>query len=355
MPKRRCRVLQKDVLSVASDCTGLNAAALALETLGVPFEEEWVSDSDAAVRSVLKRNFSPKAILADVRHVVPKHFGVDFYTAGYPCQSYSRLGRQEGLNSANGQVLLGVLKRICSERPRTFLLENVQDFQKFEQEFELTTNVLKAIKDHKTREPRYKLHAAVLNSLHYGVAQSRTRLYIVGVHAPQRSFQWPEPQAPVSLESMLDPQLHSAPAEWPTGKTELKNLLAYYKTLKEQGQPAKCSAIADIGMSAGWCRPTFSKGYSPCLTKGRCESNGYWSFSRQRKLHLTEYFRLQGIRPERIARPEGVAESRLRAMVGNSFTVPVIAQIADRLLFSAGLTSQPIAFDASAGQGGIKL
>ena len=59
MPKRRCRVLQKDVLSVASDCTGLNAAAMALESLNLPFQEEWVSDSDVAVRSVLQRNFVP--------------------------------------------------------------------------------------------------------------------------------------------------------------------------------------------------------------------------------------------------------------------------------------------------------
>ena len=148
MPKRRCRVLQKDVLSVASDCTGLNAAALALESLGLPFQEEWVSDSDVAVRRVLQRNFAPKAMLSCVQQDVPaNHLPVDFYSAGYPCQAYSKLGKGEGLESENGKVLLYVLHRIRTTLPRTFLLENVENFQKFTKEYELTVGVLKALKD----------------------------------------------------------------------------------------------------------------------------------------------------------------------------------------------------------------
>lgn len=119
----------------------------------------------------------------------------------------------------------------------------------------------------------------------------------------------------------------------------------------------RCDGIADIGMSSNWCQSStpFSIGYAPCLTKSRCESNGYWSFSRQRKLHLSEYFRLQGIYPGRLQRPGDVTEAKMRAMVGNSFTVPVIAKIMDRLFYSAGLTSQPIAFDASTGDDGVWL
>ena len=147
MPKRRCRVLQKDVLSVASDCTGLNAAAMALESLNLPFQEEWVSDSDVAVRSVLQRNFAPKALLRSVQEDVPNHLPVDFFSAGYPCQPYSVLGTGDGLESEDGKVLLYVLQRIRLTRPRTFLLENVENFQKFKKAYELVRDVLKALKD----------------------------------------------------------------------------------------------------------------------------------------------------------------------------------------------------------------
>eukprot|EP00435_Cladocopium_sp_Y103_P010695 s2915_g2.t1 len=340
MPKRCCRVLQKDVLSVASDCTGLNAAAMALESLSLPFQEEWVSDSDVAVRSVLQRNFAPKTLLSSVQEDVPNHLPVDFYSAGYPCQPFSVLGNCDGLESEDGKVLLYVLQRIRKKRPRTFLLENVKKFQKFTKAYELARDVLKALKDLAldTRgKPYYKLQAKVLNSLHHGVAQSRGRLYSVGVHDLVRDFRWPEPQAPVSLESALDPQDGSGP-EWPRSKTEIRNLITCYKKLQDKGQSMRCNGIADIGMSSKWCQSStpFSVGYAPCLTKSRCESNGYWAFSRQRKLHLTAYFRLQGICPQRLQCREDVTEAKMRAMVGNSFTVPMIAKIMDRLFSVQG-------------------
>lgn len=164
MPKRRCRFLEKDVLSVASDCTGLNAASLALESLSLPHQEEWVSDCDLAVRHVLAQNFAPKAILADAQNDLPNHFSIDFYSAGYPCQSFSRLGTQDGVSCGNGRVLLFVLKRIRSVKPRTFLLENVEDFQKkFKDVFDLTIDALKAIKDCKS----------IVLSVHTSCVQSR--------------------------------------------------------------------------------------------------------------------------------------------------------------------------------------
>ncbi len=169
-----------------------------------------------------------------------------------------------------------------------------------------------------------------------------------------RDFRWPEPQALVSLESALDLQ-DGSKAEWPRSKTEISNLISCYKKLQDKGLSMRCRGIADIGMSSNWCESstTFNIGYAPCLTRSRCESNGYWAFSRQRKLRLTEYSRLQGICPGRLQCPEDVTEKKMRAMVGNAFTVPVIAKIMDRLFFSAGLTSQPVAFDASAGEDGV--
>lgn len=160
----------------------------------------------------------------------------------------------------------------------------------------------------------------------------------------------------MSLESALDLQ-DGSKAEWPGSKTEIGNLISCYKKLQDKGLSMRCSGIADIGVSKNWCQNStpFSIGYAPSLTRSRCQSNGYWAFSRQRKLRLTEYFRLQGICPTRLQCPGDVTENKMRAMVGNAFTVPVIAKIVDRLFFSAGLTSQPVAFDASTGHDGIGL
>lgn len=165
----------------------------------------------------------------------------------------------------------------------------------------------------------------------------------MGVHNPVRDFSWPAPlpERP-SLKAALD--LSPTLPSYPTAKTELRNLLTCYQVLKKENKSVACEAVADIGMSSKWHRNHICEGYCPCLTKTRCESNGYWLFNKFRKPSLAEYFRLQGIPVNRLKIPEGVSERQVRGMIGNSFTVPVIARIMDRLFWSAGLTCEAIHF-----------
>ena len=50
--------------------------------------------------------------------------------------------------------------------------------------------------------------------------------------------------------------------------------------------------------------------------------------------------RLQGIPDGRLRLPSGVAERKLRCMVGNSFTVTVVAKIVDRMLWTMNITKK---------------
>ena len=123
-----CRPRQRR-LRVASDCTGLNCAALALESLQLPYEEAWASDASPACRSVLETNYSIAHIYNDAREVPSALMGpIDFYSAGSPCPSFSRIGLQQGMASQDGQVILVVLRNLLRHRPRTFLLEQVPEF-----------------------------------------------------------------------------------------------------------------------------------------------------------------------------------------------------------------------------------
>eukprot|EP00971_Amphidinium_carterae_P045992 905095-Amphidinium_carterae.1 len=74
--------------------------------------------------------------------------------------------------------------------------------------------------------------------------------------------------------------------------------------------------------------------------------------SRMRKLTLQEYFRSQGIPVGRLKIPSKVSERQVRGMVGNAFPVPLVAKIVDRLLYSAGVTSEPSAFEQGTGEDG---
>ena len=197
--------LKKKTLKVASDCTGLNAAAMALETLRVPFEEDWGSDTSRAARKILEENFNIKTLCENAKDAPAlKAVGhLDIYTAGFPCPSFSRLGKKQGLQCEAGQVMLLVLKNIAAARPRILLLENVSDLMtSHEKAFDLLLKILKSLKDSKGERYYKVIHVSVLNSLHHGVPQSRGRLYIAAVHNPTREFLWPMPRPAVSLKKV---------------------------------------------------------------------------------------------------------------------------------------------------------
>ena len=53
---------------------------------------------------------------------------VDLYIAGFPCQPFSRSGKQEGFADAKGRgtIFFSILDYIEKQRPSVFVLENIK-------------------------------------------------------------------------------------------------------------------------------------------------------------------------------------------------------------------------------------
>lgn len=71
-------------------------------------------------------NFGHMPSAGDITEVsneqLPAH---DILVGGFPCQSFSTAGEQEGLSDHRGQLYLECCRVLCAARPRAFLLENV--------------------------------------------------------------------------------------------------------------------------------------------------------------------------------------------------------------------------------------
>ena len=200
-----------------------------------------------------------------------------------------------------------------------------------------------------TGEQFYELHYKVLDSYQYGgVPQSRNRVYIVGVHKPGYKFLWPDQTPAPNLDAVLDSDVgdHSS---LPTTATELQNLAHCMGQLTSDGVSLWANAVGDIGTGFS-ARVTHN--YAPCLTASRSRSNGYWIFSRWRRFTLQEFYRLQGMPADRLVLPHGVTERQMRGMVGNGWTVTVVASIFDRMLHVCGLTERPRGFELGSGEPG---
>lgn len=118
-----------------SDCSGLDGGAVALENSGPAFVHEFsceVNDAYSEVtrhvhpscryhyRDVTRRNFEEFARV---------HHGTNIYTAGFPCQPFSKAGRKLGAFDAEGRglIIYFIIETIRSLLPAVFILENVTE------------------------------------------------------------------------------------------------------------------------------------------------------------------------------------------------------------------------------------
>ena len=150
-------------------------------------ETAWANELDKYAVETFRYNNSARCIHRDVRQLSVAEDGlcdVDIITGGFPCQSFSAIGRREGINDPRGQLFKQVI-RIVSEMktpPAFVILENVKGI--------LRSPVCKLlIRDFEALG--YRVHSKVLNTYSYTlIPQNRERVFFVMTRG-QRFF-WPE-------------------------------------------------------------------------------------------------------------------------------------------------------------------
>lgn len=99
---------------------------------------------------------------------------VDLLVGGSPCQSFSSVGSQHGLEDTRGTLFYEYARLIKEIKPKVFIYENVRNLLKHDNGN--TWNIVKKTFD----ELGYYYKFAVLNSADYGIPQTRRRLFVVG-------------------------------------------------------------------------------------------------------------------------------------------------------------------------------
>jgi DNA (cytosine-5)-methyltransferase 1 len=116
-------------LRVADLFAGIGGFHLGLrESIGA--EVVFACDIDETCRAVYEANFGMRPV-ADIRPVtegklvdVPDH---DILTAGFPCQPFSKSGKQFGIKDTRGTLFYNILRVLEARRPEYVLLENVRN------------------------------------------------------------------------------------------------------------------------------------------------------------------------------------------------------------------------------------
>ncbi|MFI3211730.1 MAG: DNA (cytosine-5-)-methyltransferase [Eubacteriales bacterium] len=157
-------------------CSGVGGGRLGLEQCGL----KSVGYSDTSRLSVTTYNLmhdtTNEKNFGNLKRIqsenLPSH---DILIAGFPCQTFSVIGRKEGFNDDRGQIIFHLARHIKEHQPKCFILENVRGLVTHDKG-ETLKIILKLLED-----CGYMVTYRVLSSIEYGVPQMRQRVYLIGV------------------------------------------------------------------------------------------------------------------------------------------------------------------------------
>ena len=125
----------------------------------------------ANYKSLKEENYYQDVILLDGKDYKDE---VDLFVGGSPCQSFSSVGFQGGLEDARGTLFYEYARLVKEIRPKVFIYENVRNL--LNHDHGNTWKVIKGIFD----SLGYSYKFEVLNASDYGIPQTRRRLFVVG-------------------------------------------------------------------------------------------------------------------------------------------------------------------------------
>ena len=141
---------------------------------------EWANDYDENTCNTYRRNICPdnpgSVYHADVRKFdLEKLTPIDALAFGFPCNDYSVVGEQKGMNGVYGPLYSYGVKVLNLYKPQWFLAENVGGLRNANE----GTAFVKILDE--MRAAGYRLYPNLYKFEEYGIPQSRHRIIIVGI------------------------------------------------------------------------------------------------------------------------------------------------------------------------------
>lgn len=266
-------------INVLSLFDGMSCGQLALQKVGLKVNNYFASEIDEKAIYITQKNFPNTKQLGSITELkgdyLPK---IDLLFGGSPCQSFSSFGNGKGFDGKSG--LFWEFVRVLNEvKPTYFLLENV--------------NMKKEWQDIISKE--LSVEPIAFNS-NLVSAQNRDRLYWTNIN-----FELPKDKGILFSEILEDIPFREIPK-------------CFYKNWGDKMR---------IDKGLNWVKN--DKGN--CLTTKNCHTNQYLLNEDKtlcRLLTANEFERLQTV-PYNYT--EGVSNTDRYKMLGNGWTVDVIAHI----------------------------
>lgn len=171
----------------------------------------WANDYDEDTCNTYRHNIckeDPQSVVCeDVRKLDLSQFSeIDAFAFGFPCNDFSLVGKQKGINGNYGPLYTYGIKVLNLYKPKWFLAENVDGLRSANggNTFPL---ILKAMED-----AGYNVYPNLYKFEDYGVPQARHRVIIVGIHKDLNiEFKIPSPEPYKHIDNSCRTALENPP------------------------------------------------------------------------------------------------------------------------------------------------
>ena len=288
--------------------SGIGAFHLAAKRVDPTTDCVLASDICPRARAAYEKNFGvrPEKDVRDLERL-PEH---DVLCAGFPCQSFSVMGSERGLEDATrGTLIWETLRLADTARPPCIVLENVRRLSTLHNGavLKMILGALEAI--------GYTARSNILSAMDYGLPQRRHRLFIVAFRDRELAerFEWPATVGRMaSLEDLLESDVDDK-----YFASEHVRTLTYQRRGPKAVDPRNRVWITDKGNRVSH-RPY-------ALTLRSDPSYNSMLVDGQRRFTEREMLRLQGF-PEKFD-IDDFSYTAARALIGNSVPVPILTGI----------------------------
>jgi DNA (cytosine-5)-methyltransferase 3A len=296
-------------MNVLSLFDGISCGQIALNKANIPYNNYFASEIDKNAIKVTQHHYPNTIQLGDVTKIEFIASKIDLLIGGSPCQGFSFAGKQLNFDDPRSKLFFEFVRLVNECKPKYFLLENVVMKKEYE---DIITEYLGVAP--------IKINSSLVS------AQNRVRLYwtnIPGVGIPE--------DRGITLNDVLEIDSNDNPAAIRGRRLNKATIIG--RRLNEAGKRSdynkdipitQCLEVRATNTNKSNCLTTVDKDnvLTP-LPIGR-HPNAFKDKLSFRYYSLLEYERLQTL-------PEGytnlVSVSQAKKMIGNAWTVDVIAHI----------------------------
>lgn len=301
----------KKIGNVLSLFDGMSCGQIALNRLGIEYEGFYSSEIDKHAIKVTQHNFPNTIQIGDVTKVNAENLPqIDLLIGGSPCQGFSFSGKGLNFEDPRSKLFFEFVRILKETKPRYFLLENVKMKKEYEQ----------VITDYLGVEP-IEINSSLVS------AQNRVRLYWTNIP----NIKQPEDRG-IGLIDILEDDEKINPGAIRGRQLNKGTILG--RRLNAEGKRedynmsipiTQCLEVRATNTNKSNCITTVAKdNVLTTMPIGR-HPDAFNNNLPFRYYTIKEYCRLQTV-PDNYF--DGVAsENQARKMIGNGWTVDVIAHI----------------------------